>query len=194
MQLCVQWGFRRPYSCSLVLKYEAPLEDMLHCLLVLKHGAPPEDRLHCWQVLKNGAPLEDMLHCLLVLKYGDHWRTASTVLKHGAPLEDMFHCLLVLKYGEPLEDMLHCLEIWGTTGGHAPLFVGPEVWGTTGEEKLHSSTAEVCEQGQSKLLTNVEDERIVRGSKTSKDDLLLSLWWADMMSVFFSLYVNTLPA
>ena len=62
----------------------------------------------CSTVLKYEAPLEDMLHCLLILKY-------------EAPLVDMLHCLLVLEYGASLEDMLHCPEVWGTTGGHAPL-------------------------------------------------------------------------
>ena len=30
-------------------------------------------------------------------------------------------------YGAPLEDMLHCPEVWDSTGGHAPLFADPEV-------------------------------------------------------------------
>ena len=35
---CVQQGVCQPYSHSLVLKYVAPLEDMLHCLLTSSQG------------------------------------------------------------------------------------------------------------------------------------------------------------
>ena len=63
---------------------------------------------------------------------GHLWRTGSTVLNYGAPLEDRLHCPDVWGTTGGQAPLFAGPDVWGTTEGHAPLFVGPEVWSTTG--------------------------------------------------------------
>ena len=67
-------------------------------------------------------------------------------------------------------------EVWGTTGGYAPLFA------------RHSAAA-ACGQGQSALPTHVDVDAMVNGSVPEKGDPFSSIagLQADLMMVHFPL-------